>query len=129
WTPAGHGVLPNADAMRLLREFGIPLVETVAAADAETAVKAAERIGYPVVLKVDSPDVAHRIDVGGVRVGCGDAAAVREGVGDIVTSVGTKMPAARLSGVLVQPMVTGATEMILGVKRDPLFGPALVCGF
>jgi acetyltransferase len=129
WTPAGRGVLANREAMRLLAEFGIPLVETRAVTDAEGAVKAAEAIGYPVVIKIDSPDVVHKTDVGGVRVGCGDASAVRLAVHEIVAGVRAKAPAARIDGVLVQPMIAGGTEMILGVKTDPLFGPAVVCGF
>jgi acetyltransferase len=129
WTPSAHGVLGNADAMRLLQEFGIPLVETLTAADGDAAVHAAERIGYPVVLKVDSPDVVHKTDVGGVLIGCADAASVREGCRDVVTRVRAAAPAARIDGVLVQRMIAGGTEMILGLKSDPLFGPAVVCGF
>ena len=124
-----HGALPNAEAMRLLREFGIPLVETLSARDAEQAVAMAERVGYPVVLKIDSPDIAHKTDVGGVRVGCADAAAVRQAFGEIVESVRRRASGAHVDGVLVQPMVTGGTEMIVGVKSDPLLGPAVVCGF
>jgi acyl-CoA synthetase (NDP forming) len=129
WTPGTQGVLGNAEAMRLLGEFGIPLVRTLAAADAEAAVKTAEGLGWPVALKIDSPDVLHKTDVGGVRLGCGDASAVREAFRDIVAGVGAKAPAARIDGVLVQPMIAGGAEMILGIKHDPLFGPAVVCGF
>ena len=129
WTRSLGGMLSNAEAMRLLGEFGIPFAETLAAPDADTAVRVAERIGYPVVLKIDSPDVAHKTDVGGVRVGCGDATSVREGFRDVVGSVRARAPQARLDGVLVQRMIAGGTEMILGVQRDPLFGPAIVCGF
>lgn len=125
----GHGVLGNAEAMRLLREFGIPLADTVAAATPAAAVAAAERIGYPVVLKVDSADIAHKSDVGGVRLGCADAAAVRQAFGGMLAEVGRRAPAARIDGVIVQPMVAGGTEMIVGVKSDPVVGPAVVCGF
>jgi acetyltransferase len=127
--PLGDGVLSGGEAARLLREFGIPLADTRAANDAEQAVRAAEALGYPVALKIDSPDIAHKTDVGGVRVGCADAAAVREGVCAMLAEVRRRAPAARLDGVLVQPMVTGGTEMIVGVKQDPGFGPAIVCGF
>ncbi len=125
----GAGVLSGAEAARLLREFGIPLAETRAAKDAEQAVRAAEALGYPVALKIDSPDILHKTDVGGVRLGCADAPAVRESVAAMLAEVHRRAPAARLEGVLVQPMLAGGTEMILGVKRDPLFGPAIVCGF
>jgi acetyltransferase len=125
----GSGVLSAAAAERLLREFGIPLVETRAAADAEAAVRAAEALGYPVALKIDSPDILHKTDVGGVRLGCADATAVRAGMAVMLDEVRRRAPAARLQGILVQPMRTGGTEMIVGVKHDPLFGPAIVCGF
>jgi acyl-CoA synthetase (NDP forming) len=115
--------------MQLLRDFGIPLAETVAAKDAETAVAAADRLGYPVALKIDSPDIAHKTDVGGVRVGCSDAAAVRAAFRDMLDGVRRRAPAARIDGALVQRMIGGGREMILGVKTDPLFGPAVVCGF
>jgi acetyltransferase len=124
-----RGVLGNAEAMRLLREFGIPLADTVPAATADAAVAAAERMGYPVVVKVDSADVAHKSDVGGVRLGCGDAAAVRRAFDEVLAEVGRSAPAAKLEGVLVQPMVAGGVEMIVGVKSDPVLGPAVVCGF
>jgi acetyltransferase len=125
----GRGVLGHAEAMRLLRTFGIPLVETVPAPTVEAAVAAAERVGYPVALKIDSPDVVHKTDVGGVRLGCPDAAAVRRAFAEMVAEVRARVPAARLGGVLVQPMIAGGTEMIVGVKSDPLIGPAVVCGF
>jgi acyl-CoA synthetase (NDP forming) len=128
-TSDARRVLGHAEAMRLLREFGIPVAETLPAADADAAVASAERLGYPVVLKVDTPDIVHKTDVGGVRVGCGDAGAVREAFDHILEDVRERAPAARIDGVLVQPMVAGGTEMILGVTRDPVFGPAVMCGF
>ena len=128
-SPDAHGVLSGAEAMRLLRELGIPLAGTHPAKDAEQAVRAAEAVGYPVALKIDSPDIVHKTDVGGVRLGCADAAAVREAVTAMRAEVRRRAPAARIDGVLVQRMLTGGTEMIVGIKRDPLFGPAILCGF
>jgi acetate---CoA ligase (ADP-forming) len=125
----GTGVRPTAEAGRRLEEFGIPVAATVAAASADAAVAAAERLGYPVALKIDSPDLAHKTDVGGVRLGCADAAAVRHAFAELLAEVRRRAPAARLDGVLVQPMIDGGVEMIVGVKRDPVVGPAVVCGF
>jgi acetate---CoA ligase (ADP-forming) len=127
--PLADGVLSGGEAARLLQEFGIPLAQTRQAKDAEQAVRAAAELGYPVALKIDSPDIMHKTDVGGVRLGCADAAAVREGVGAMLAEVRRRAPAARIDGVLMQPMLTGGTEMIVGIKRDPGFGPAIVCGF
>jgi acyl-CoA synthetase (NDP forming) len=124
-----RGVLGNAEAMRLLREFGIPLADTESAATADAAVAAAERIGYPVVVKVDSADIAHKSDVGGVRLGCADAASVRRAFDEMLAEVARRAPAAKVDGVLVQPMVAGGVEMIVGVKSDSVVGPAVVCGF
>jgi len=128
-SPGPGGALPGPEAMRLLRELGIPLAETHAAKSADEAARVAESLGYPVVLKIDSPDIAHKSDVGGVRLGCASAAAVREAAGAMLDEVRRRAPAARLDGVLVQRMVSGGIEMLVGVKRDPLFGPAVVCGF
>jgi len=123
------GTLSSAEAMQLLREFGVPLAEPIAVKDATAAVTAADRLGYPVVLKIDSPDIAHKTDVGGVRVGCRDPAAVRAAFREMLVEVGRRAPSARLDGALVQRMIPGGREMILGVKTDPLFGPAVLCGF
>ena len=123
------GTLSNTEAMQLLREFGVPLAQTIAVKDAAAAVTAADRLGYPVVLKIDSPDIAHKTDVGGVRVGCPDPAAVRVAFREMLVEVGRRVPTARLDGALVQRMIAGGREMILGVKTDPLFGPAVLCGF
>ena len=132
---SGHGVaaarrvLGNAEAMQLLREFGIPLAETLPAKDVDEAVHGAERLGYPIVLKIDSPDIVHKTDVGGVRVGCANADAVRQAYQQMRVDVARRAPSARVDGVLVQRMVAGGTEMILGLQYDPAFGPAIVCGF
>jgi acyl-CoA synthetase (NDP forming) len=126
--PGPRGPLANVDAMRLLREYGIPLADTRPAADADEAVRVAENLGYPVALKVDTQDIAHKSDVGGVQLGCGDAGSVRQSFEQILEEVRRRAPGARVRGVLVQRMIAGGTEMILGVKRDPIFGPAIVCG-
>jgi acyl-CoA synthetase (NDP forming) len=96
--------------MDLLRGFGIPLVETVAAKNAEDAVTAAERLGFPVVVKVDSPDIVHKTDVGGVRVGCADARAVHEAAEQVLEAVPRRSPGARIDGLLVQRMVRPASR-------------------
>ena len=127
--PDGGGLLGHAEAVLLLREFGIPVADTLPAKDADEAVGAAARLGYPVAVKIDSPDIPHKTEVGGVHVGCADAAAVRRAVGEMLARVRRRAPAARLDGVLIQRHIAGGTEMILGVKSDPLFGPAVVCGF
>jgi acetate---CoA ligase (ADP-forming) len=127
-TPRRRGVLGTLEARQLLEEYGIPVVRTAAARTADEAVAAADELGYPVVLKVESPDVLHKSDVGGVRVGCADAAAVRAAYAEMLAEVARQRPSARLDGVVIQPMVAGGVEVIIGVKTDPLFGPAVVFG-
>jgi acyl-CoA synthetase (NDP forming) len=128
--PGSSGATPgHADGVALLRAFGIPVVETLPAATEDAAVRAAATVGYPVVLKVDSADIAHKSDVGGVRLGCPDAAAVRRAFADMRAEVRRRVPAARVNGVVVQPMIAGGIEMIVGVKTDAVVGPAVVCGF
>ncbi|HEX6513444.1 MAG TPA: acetate--CoA ligase family protein [Chloroflexota bacterium] len=124
----GDGVLPFMEARELLMAFGIPVVETALCPFPRDAVAAAERFGYPVALKIESPDILHKTDAGGVKLGCRDAEAVIEAFGLIVNSVEHTHPGSWLSGVLVQPMAAAGAETILGVKHDPLVGPAVVFG-
>jgi acetyltransferase len=85
-------------------------------------------MGYPVVLKIASPDILHKTDVGGVRVRLADAGQVALAFGQIVANARRFMPQAQVRGVIVQAMVTGARETILGMSRDPHFGPLLMFG-
>ncbi len=90
---------------------------------------AAERIGFPVALKIESAQIGHKSDVGGVALNLASTAEVRDAFFRIRDSVTAKLPAADIAGVVVQRMVPEGIEMILGIKRDPLFGPVVVCGF
>ncbi len=110
---AGHGI-------RVTRE-------RLARTPAE-AVSRAGALGYPVALKVDSPDIAHKTDVGAVRLGLHDAASVEGAFGEILRAVADRVPDAEVRGVLVQEMVPPGIEVILGIKRDPVFGPMILCG-
>ena len=121
--------LSEPDALAVVRAYGLRTVRTALAADADDAVRQAEAIGYPVVLKVVSPQVVHKTDVGGVRVGLRDAAAVRAAHDDILASVRRHLPGARVDGVLVQQMAGGGgRELIAGLSRVPGFGPLLMVG-
>jgi succinyl-CoA synthetase beta subunit len=90
---------------------------------------AAERVGFPVVLKVESAQITHKSDVGGVALNLTTAKDVSDAFTRIESQVKVKAPAAKIDGVVVQRMAGEGVEMILGVKRDPLFGPVVVCGF
>jgi len=131
--PAGtklrSGILPAENAFRLVEAFGIPVVPTVLTHSAGEAASAAERLGFPVALKIDSADITHKSDVGGVALKLSNASDVHDAYLRIQTDVGRRAPGARVDGVIVQQMADDGVEMILGVKRDPLFGPVVLCGF
>ena len=122
------GVLPMRNAFRLLETFGIPVVPTILVQTVDEAVAAATQVGFPVVLKVESPSVQHKSDVGGVVLGVATPEAVRDTFCRIHQEVAARAPAAEIAGILVQPMVPQGIEVILGIKCDPMFGPVIICG-
>src|SRR4030095_6511544 len=123
------GILPAEAAFRLLDSFGIPVVPTLLTRNADEAASASERIGFPVVLKIESAQITHKSDVGGVELGLSSAAEVRDAFRRIRERVTAQNPTAEIAGIVVQGMAAEGIEMILGIKRDPLFGPVVVCGF
>jgi acetyltransferase len=127
---AGSDWLNPADSKAVLAAFGIPVVRSYPAHSADAAVRVAESIGYPVALKILSPDIAHKTDVGGVRLGRADARSVRDGYDNMLRDVAIARPDARLEGVLVEPMYLErhGRELMIGVVRDPVFGPAISFG-
>jgi acetyltransferase len=127
---AGRNLLTEYESKALLAAYGIPTVQTVIATDAAGAVKAAEGMGYPVVLKLHSETITHKTDVGGVMLNLGDAAAVDRAFNSIKTSVTKIAGAQHFNGVTVQQMVklSDAYEVILGSSPDPDFGPVLLFG-
>lgn len=122
------GPLSEAGALALLDEAGIPVMPFATANSADEAVASAAHIGYPVVLKIVSADITHKSDIGGVRLNLRDADAVRAAYRDIRASVERNAPGAAIEGVMVAPMIAGGVECILGVQRDPVFGPVVMFG-
>jgi len=122
--------LSEAAAKELLAAYGIPVAMPQAAATADEAVRLADEIGYPVALKLLSPDITHKSDVGGVALDLGDEAAVRRAFARIQERTAAARPDALLEGITVQPMVrtTDGVELILGCKRDPVFGSVILVG-
>ncbi len=120
--------LTENEAKKVLADYGIPVTREALAADVSQAVALAEAIGFPVAMKIVSADIPHKTEAGGVRIGVSDAAGVREAFAGIMGNASSYAPAAQLDGVLVQAMVGGGTEVILGVTNDPLFGPAIMFG-
>ena len=126
---ADAGPLLTEDASkRLLALYDLPVTpESLANSKAE-AIAAAARIGYPVVAKVVSPDLPHKAAAGGVRLDIRSAADLEAAYEDMMSALARTHPDARISGVLIQPMVKSGVEIILGVKRDPQFGPVVMFG-
>lgn len=115
--------LTEPESYRLLERAGLPIARWEEAADPAQAAKAARSIGFPVVLKAIMPGLAHKSDAGGVRIGLANAAAVIRAGKEMAERIGSG-----LSGFLVQEMVAGGTEMILGARFDPQFGPVVMVG-
>jgi acyl-CoA synthetase (NDP forming) len=121
--------MPNeAEAKRILAASGIPMVPERACTDAEQAVAAACAFGFPVVLKLLSPDILHKSEIGGVLLNVADEASVRTGFATLLARAAERAPGARVDGVLVAKQVSGAVEMAAGVVQDPVFGPVVMVG-
>ena len=125
---AGGSVLLEDTAKSLLDLYGISVVPECVVACAPEAVAAAESLGYPVAVKILSPDILHKADVGGVRLNLSSAVEVEQAIRSIKDSVGERQPTARLNGFVVQSMLKADIELIAGLKRDPQFGATIVFG-
>jgi acetate---CoA ligase (ADP-forming) len=96
---------------------------------AEDAAAAADRMGLPVVLKIESAQITHKSDVGGVALKLSNEAEVKNAYAQMITEVSRRSATAKIDGIIVQRMASAGVEMILGIKLDPLFGPVVLCGF
>ena len=123
-------VLTEMESKALLAAFHIPITQTILARNASEAMLIASQLGYPVALKIDSPDISHKSEVQGVTLNLASAAAVRDGYNDMMAAVGRLAPDARLNGVTVQKMAgkRHGRELYIGVVTDRLFGPAISFG-
>ena len=126
-------VLPDttpseADAKRLLASAGIQSAPEQACDSTDAAVAAAELFGFPVVMKILSPDIVHKSEIGGVLLNVADVAAVRDGYDLLIARAKRAAPTARIEGVLVAKQLQGGVECILGIHRDPVFGPIAMFG-
>ncbi len=124
----GRVTIGDAEARAVLEACGIALPKSVLARNVEEAVSAAESIGYPVVMKVASPDILHKTDIGGVKLNIASADDVRDAFDLLVYRGQRYFPDATIWGCQVQQMVKGGREVIIGMNRDPQFGPLLMFG-
>lgn len=123
-----HDDLTEFEAKKVLASYGIPVTREMLAGNADEAASHARAIGFPVVMKIVSPDIPHKSEAGGVRVGVSDETEARAAFAELVSNARAFDANARIDGVLVQTMVEDGVEVILGVTNDPLFGPAIMFG-
>ncbi len=126
----GRDLLSDTESKAVLRAFGIPINITLEAEDAEDALVAAQTVGFPVAMKINSPQIAHKSDVGGVRIGIMNAADVKVAFREMTEAARAARPEAEIRGVTVEAMarVEDARELVVGASRDPVFGPAILFG-
>ncbi|SEP63041.1 acetyltransferase [Faunimonas pinastri] len=127
---SGRTVLTEPEAKAVLKAYGVPTVQTATVTSPAEAADKASEIGFPVVLKILSPDITHKSDVGGVQLDLTSAEMVREAAGAMLAAVAKVAPDAHITGFTVQQMIdsSGAHELILGVAQDQTFGPILLFG-
>ena len=125
---AGGGALSEYDSKQLLQAYGIPTTDDRLCTSAAEAVRAAERVGYPVVMKVASAAATHKSDLGLVEVGVSNARGVRSAYAELTRRAEASLPPGSIDGILVSELVTGGVETILGVTTDELFGPTVLFG-
>ena len=124
----GEAALSEYDSKALLRAFGVPTTRGQRVGDTNEAVTAAERLGYPVVVKVNSADILHKTEAGAIRLGLADADAVRAAFEEVTAGARAYDANARIDGALVQEMVSGGVETIVGISYDEQLGPFVLFG-
>lgn len=125
---AAAGPLSEQDAKQALASRGISFAEERFVGSADEAVMAADAIGYPVVLKIVSPDIAHKTEVGGVALGLRDEAGLRQAMAKMLAGIGAARPDARIDGFLVAQQLENGVEILVGTSTDPVFGPVVTVG-
>lgn len=126
--PAQSGPVSSLDARQLLQHCGVHAAAAMLARTADEAVTAAQSLGYPVALKIESPDILHKTEARGVALNLKDADAVRAAYAQLLGNAKQHKADARIAGVLVQAMAQGHVELVIGLKRDPIFGPVVMVG-
>jgi len=124
----GRARLDEIESLQLLHAYGIPTASAVLARSAEEVMTAAAKLTYPVVMKIVAPAIIHKTDVGGVQVGIGNAEEACTAYDEIMAGARRAQPDAPITGILVQQMVKGGRELIVGMSRDPSLGPMLMFG-
>jgi len=120
--------LTEIESKEFLQEVGIPVIETKLARTKKEAISLSKRIGFPVALKIASPDITHKSDSGGVKLGLTNVTQAGNAYSEIMLSIRQKFPKARVQGVSIQKMARPGIEVIIGLSKDAQFGPVLMFG-
>lgn len=115
-------------AAEMLKDMGIPLASTELATGHDTAREIADRFGYPIAVKIESPDILHKTEAGGVHLGLTDGESVAKATQKIMMAARTYNSNAKIEGVIIQRMAKPATELVFGIRRDPAFGSVVMVG-
>ena len=124
----GRSILTEFESKKILKQVGISVVEARLAKNQKEVVSMSRKTGFPVVLKIISPDVVHKTDSGGVKLSLKNVSEVKKAYHEILEAVGKQYPDAVTHGVSVQKMVRPGTEVIVGTSKDPQFGPVIMFG-
>jgi len=124
----GRTLLTEIESKELLRQVGISVIDTRLAISREEAISISRQLGFPVVLKIASPDIVHKSDAGGVKLGLKTSKQVGKAYDDILAAIGQKYSEAKIQGVSVQKMARPGVEVIMGMSKDAQFGPVLMFG-
>lgn len=124
----GRSMLTEFESKKILKQAGIPVVETKLAKTQKEAVSLSQKMGFPVALKIISPDVIHKSDSGGVKLSVNSVSEVKKAYDEILKKIKKQYPTALVHGISVQKMVRVGTEVIVGTSKDPQFGPVIMFG-
>jgi acetyl-CoA synthetase (ADP-forming) len=124
----GRSILTEFESKKILKQAGISVVETKLAKTQKEAVSLSQKMGFPIALKIASPEVIHKSDSGGVKLSLNNVSEVKKAYDEILKKVKKQYPDAVIHGVSVQKMVRPGTEVIVGVSKDPQFGPVIMFG-
>ena len=124
----GRSLLTEIESKQLLKQAGVSVIDTNLAASREEAISISRRFGFPVVLKIASPDIVHKSDAGGVKLGLKTSKQVGKAYDDILGAISQKYPQAMIQGVSVQKMARPGVEVIIGMSKDAQFGPVVMFG-
>src|SRR5699024_9265649 len=122
------GTLSESESQNIFKAIGVNVPEKTIVNSSEEAIEAAQKIGFPVVMKIDSKDIPHKTEVGGVKLNLNSESSVEDAYSDILASAKKHYPEAEIKGISVETMIKGGIETFIGIKNDPMFGPIIGVG-